>query len=102
MTNESWRESKAEKKRVAVFKEYSRVRGVIADAARQPEVADASKLLELTVPHLMLFIEMRTTKKCATGKGKLFYVAEATARFGQDSRLALGSVSEGFVEWQAS
>jgi hypothetical protein len=46
MTNDSWRASKqstvaakaakAEKKRVAVFKEYSRVRGVIADAARQP------------------------------------------------------------------
>ena len=87
---------------MVVFKEYVRVRGVIADAAKLPEITDASKLKELTIPHLMLFIEMRTTKKCATRKGKPVYFAEATSLFGEDSRLALGSVPDGFAEWQAS
>jgi hypothetical protein len=58
--------------------------------------------MEMTVPHLMLFIEMRTCKKCATQKGKHFYLAEATAVFDLDCRLALGSVPEGFAAWQAS
>jgi hypothetical protein len=112
MTNASWRDdklekiaikkAKEEKKRVAVFKEHARVRCVIAEAVKLPELDDACKLMELTIPQLMLFIEMRTCKKCATQKGKAIYLAEATALFDVDCRLATGSVPEGFAAWEVS
>jgi hypothetical protein len=101
------REAKAAKKKAkeavvlkkleATYKEYDRVRGVIASAAQLPEVADASMLKDRTVPFQMLFIEMRTCKKPTGGKNKAYYVDEASAVFGQEIRLALGSVSEGFA-----
>ena len=76
------------KKPEATYKEYQRVRGVIASAAQLPEVADASMLMDRTVPLLMLFIEMRACKKPSGGKNKAYYAEEASAEFGQEIRLA--------------
>jgi hypothetical protein len=110
-TREDHREAKASKKaakeavvvkkREATYKEYERVRGVIASAAQLSEVSDASKLKNLTMPCLLLFIEMRTCKKPVGGKNKAHYVDEASAVFGQECRLALGSMPEGFSAWAA-
>jgi hypothetical protein len=90
------------KKLEATYKEYDRVRVVVASAAQLPEVADASMLKDRTVPFLLLFIEMRTCKKPTGGKNKAYYVQEASAVFGQETRLALGSVPEGFAAWSAT
>ena len=110
-TKADWREAKkakkaakeaaAKKKLEATYKEYERVRGVIESAAMLPEVTDASKLKDLTVQHLVLFIEMRSTKKPISGKNKAFYIELASSVFGQAHRLALGSVPEGFAAWSA-
>lgn len=103
-TKADWREAKEAakaakeaaviKKLEATYKEYERVRGVISNAAQLPEVADAIMLKDRS-------IEMRSCKKPASGKKKAYYVDEASAVFGQECRLALGSVPEGFAAWSA-
>jgi hypothetical protein len=110
-TKADWREAKAavkaakeavEKKKLeATYKDYERVRRLIVSAASLPEVTDASMLKDLTVANLMLFIEMRSCTKPTSGKSKAFYLAEASAVFGQACRLALGSMPEGFAAWSA-
>ena len=80
-----------------------RVRVIIKNAQSLPEVTDVSMLKDRiwTIPFLMLFIEMRLCKKPASGKSRQHYVDEASAVFGEESRLALGSMPEGFSAWSA-
>ena len=111
-TNETWRaskrakaaakEAKAEKMRVNVFNEYDRVRSVLATEKELPVIANANDLSKLTMPKLMVYIEVRTCKKLATNKPKAFYLTQANEVIGNPIRLAAGSVPEGYPEWLAA